>query len=229
MSIVVTCTQIIKTYGDKKETLVMALRGLDMEVYAGELLMLVGPSGSGKTTLLSVMSGILTQDSGSCTLFGTEINKLDDEAKTAFRKEHIGFIFQSFNLIPSLTALENASIPLILNGESPKAAEEKAAYLLEKVGLKNRMHALPPHLSGGEQQRVAICRGFVHQPKLIVCDEPTSNLDHEVGHLIMGLLKEIAKKENRALVVVTHDPRIFEFADRILKMDDGKIIGQVNN
>lgn len=223
--IAVKCRNLIKTYGDE-EALVQALRGIDLQVHTGELLMIVGPSGCGKTTLLSIMTGILQQDSGECLIFGEDIQKLSLEKKTKFRKEHIGFVFQSLHLIPSLTAIENVSIPLLLSGYDRNKANMCAKILLEKVGLGHRTHALPSHMSGGEQQRVAICRGCVHNPQLIVCDEPTSTLDHQTGVQVLDLLRSLSVHENKALVVVTHDSRIFEFADRILKMDDGRIVGE---
>jgi putative ABC transport system ATP-binding protein len=144
--------------------------------------------------------------------------------RTRFRGESIGYVFQMFNLLPALTAVENVSVPLLLNGEPRKVAESRAEEALEAVGLSDRMGALPTRLSGGQQQRVAIARALVHNPKLVVCDEPTSNLDHVAGRNMMELLRDTAKSPERALIVVTHDPRIFEFADRIARMDDGKIV-----
>jgi len=226
---IVTCNQLKKSYGDEKESRVVALSGLDLTVQAEELLMLVGPSGCGKTTLLSIMSGILTQDSGDCILFGHDLNKMKDDQKSALRKNKVGFVFQAFNLIPMLSALENTTIPLILNGFDPQEANSIAAKLLTRVGLGSRLDALPSHLSGGEKQRVAICRGCIHKPGLIVCDEPTSNLDHQTGIQVLKLLKELAISEKSALVIVTHDPRIFDFADRLLHMDDGRIVREETN
>jgi putative ABC transport system ATP-binding protein len=222
--ITVHCKEIKKSYGDE-ETLVHALRGISFEASQGELLMLVGPSGCGKTTLLSIISGILRADSGECTILGQNLAHFKDDPLTIFRGENIGFIFQNFNLIPTLTAIENVSIPLVLSGMNKWDALKEAASLLARVGLKERAHALPIHMSGGEQQRVAICRGCIHKPKLIVCDEPTSALDHETGQAVLSLFKEIALTKESCLVIVTHDARIFDFADRILKMEDGLIVG----
>jgi len=203
---------------------VMALRGVDLDVHAGELLMVVGPSGCGKTTLVSVIAGILDQDSGECEVLGHELKTMGRTKKTRFRGQSIGFVFQMFNLLPALTAVENVSVPLLINGASRVEAEAQAKDVLRTVNLGHRLDALPAKLSGGEQQRVAIARALAHDPKLIVCDEPTSNLDHAAGHSVMELLRGIAKTPDRALIVVTHDPRIFEFADRIARMDDGKVV-----
>jgi putative ABC transport system ATP-binding protein len=198
------------------------LRGIELDVHTGELLMLVGPSGCGKTTLISVIAGILDQDEGSCVVFEQDWQQMSLYAKTRYRGHHIGFVFQAFNLLPALTAAENVAIPLLINGGGRREALRRAQEVLAQVGLGERADAVPAQLSGGQQQRVAIARAFVHDPKLIVCDEPTSALDHETGHQVMALLRNATGKD-RALIVVTHDARIFEFADRIAKMDDGRI------
>jgi len=224
----VRCRGLTKTYG-AGEASVMALRGIDLDVHRGELLMVVGPSGSGKTTLISVIAAILGQDSGRCEVLGRDLNTMGPKERTRFRGESIGYVFQLFNLLPALSAVENVSVPLLLNGAPRREAESRAAEALEAVGLGTRRDALPAQLSGGQQQRVAIARALVHDPKLIICDEPTSNLDHMAGHSIMELLRSAAKSPDRALIVVTHDPRIFEFADRIARMDDGKIIEIVHS
>ena len=221
--IAVRCRGITKTYG-AGDASVMALRGVDLEVRRGELLMVVGPSGCGKTTLVSVIAAILGQDSGECEVLGRDLRSMDQHERTRFRGESIGYVFQMFNLLPALSALENVSVPLLINRASRQEAESRAEQALEAVGLGTRRDALPAKLSGGQQQRVAIARALVHDPKLIVCDEPTSNLDHVAGHDMMELLREVAQRPDRALIVVTHDPRIFEFADRIARMDDGKIV-----
>ena len=219
----VNCRGVTKTYGTG-DTRVMALRGIDLDVRRGELLMLVGPSGCGKTTLISVIAAILNQDSGDCDVLGQDLKGMDQRERTRFRGASIGFVFQSFNLLPALSAVENVAVPLLINGASWKNAESRATEALVEVDLGTRLGSLPAQLSGGQQQRVAIARALVHDPKLIVCDEPTSNLDHETGRSVMKTLRGVAKSPNRALIVVTHDPRIFEFADRIAHMDDGKII-----
>jgi len=221
--IAVRCRAVIKGYGTG-DAQVMALRGVDLDVRAGELLMVVGPSGCGKTTLVSVIAGILDQDSGDCQVLGHELKTMGPAEKTRFRGQSIGFVFQMFNLFPALTAAENVSIPLLINGASRAEAEARAKDALHAINLDYRHDALPAKLSGGEQQRVAIARALAHNPKLIVCDEPTSNLDHAAGRGVVELLSGIAKNPDRALIVVTHDPRIFEFADRIARMDDGKVV-----
>jgi putative ABC transport system ATP-binding protein len=223
----VNCRGVTKTYGTG-DTRVMALRGIDLDVRPGELLMLVGPSGCGKTTLISIIAAILEQDSGDCEVLGRDVKGMVPNEKTRFRGASIGFVFQLFNLLPALTAVENVAIPLLINGIPRENAEARAKQALEAVNLGARLDALPGKLSGGQQQRVAIARALVHEPKLIVCDEPTSNLDHETGRSVMNILRDVAKSPDRTLIVVTHDPRIFEFADRIAHMDDGKIIDVVD-
>src|SRR5687768_9126545 len=227
-NVAIHCDDVVKTYGSG-ESRVTALRGIDLEVRMGELMMLVGPSGCGKTTLISVIAGILDQDSGTCRVFGEDLHEMRQRAKTSFRGERIGFVFQQFNLLPTLTAAENVAIPLLINRVPRQAALAKAKEMLAKVGLGDRTRALPSQLSGGQQQRVAIARAMVHEPKLIVCDEPTSALDHETGQKVMELLRSVALGPERALVIVTHDARIFQYADRIAKMDDGRVMKIVNS
>ena len=222
-TIAIQCDDVVKTYG-AGESRVTALRGIDLDVRMGELMMLVGPSGCGKTTLISVIAGILDQDSGTCRVFGEDLHEMRQRAKTQFRGEKIGFVFQQFNLLPTLTAAENVAVPLLINRVPRGEALERAKAMLAKVGLGDRTKAFSSQLSGGQQQRVAIARAMVHEPKLIVCDEPTSALDHETGQKVMELLRTIALGPDRALVIVTHDARIFEFADRIARMNDGQIV-----
>ncbi len=205
-------------------TATVALREVDLTVASGELLMLVGPSGCGKTTLISVIAGILDADHGSVEVFGEDLDQFTSAQRTAFRGKHIGFVFQAFNLIPALTAAENVSIPAILNGMPRREAIVRAGELLAQVGLGDRRDFLPTQLSGGQQQRVAIARALIHDPRLIVCDEPTSALDHAAGDAVMKLLRTVAVRPGRALIVVTHDSRIFPYADRIARMDDGRIV-----
>lgn len=226
--IAVKCQHVIKTYG-RGENKIVALRGIDLEVRSGEMMMLAGPSGCGKTTLISVIAGILNQDSGECEVYGQPLSHMSKAEKIAFRAKHIGFVFQAFNLFPSLMAAENVAVPLIIGGMDHKVATEKGADLLAQMGLEERTTSYPQDLSGGQQQRVAIARALIHNPKLIVCDEPTSALDGETGHKVMELIKKIALDKARALLVVTHDARIFQFADRIAKMEDGHIIKIVNS
>ncbi len=221
-NIAIHCQGLTKTYGTG-ENAVMALRGVDLDVRQGEMMMLVGPSGCGKTTLISVIAGILDRDGGDCAVFGQDFTAMPESKRVQYRGKHVGFVFQAFNLLPPLTAAENVAIPLLLNGVRRKQAVEQARACLDRVGLSARAKSLPSQLSGGQQQRVAIARALVHSPKLIVCDEPTSALDHATGQKVMDLLREVAVRDDRALVIVTHDARIFEFADRIAQMDDGHI------
>ncbi|HZN69772.1 MAG TPA: ABC transporter ATP-binding protein [Tepidisphaeraceae bacterium] len=220
--VAVRCDDVVKTYGQGSSQ-VVALRGVDLDVKTGELMMLVGPSGCGKTTLISVIAGILDQDSGDCRVFGHDFKHMGQRDKTRYRGETIGFVFQAFNLLPTLTAAENAAVPLLINGVNRREAVERARAMLDRVGLGDRGNALPSQLSGGQQQRVAIARALVHNPRLIVCDEPTSALDAHTGHKVMELMRELALADGRCLIVVTHDARIFEFADRIARMNDGRV------
>ena len=222
--VAVRCRGLTKVYGTGPAQ-VVALRGIDLEVRQGELLMLVGPSGCGKTTLISIISAILAQDEGQCAVLGRDLATLAQEEKVRFRGETIGFVFQAFNLLPALTALENVAVPLLIKGQSRKVAREQARPVLASLGLESRADALPGQLSGGQQQRVAIARALVHNPKLIVCDEPTSSLDHQAGQEMMHVLRGVARNQDRTLLIVTHDNRILEFADRIARMDDGRIVG----
>ncbi|GAB4190580.1 MAG: ABC transporter ATP-binding protein [Simkaniaceae bacterium] len=224
----VVCKGIKKTYGEKA-TAVQALKGIDLEVNVGEMLMIVGPSGSGKTTLISIMAGILHQDEGSCLVFGSDLKQMTDKDRTIFRGRHIGFIFQQFHLIPMLNAEENVSVPLLFNGEERNNALSKARDILIHLGLKSKLKSFPPNLSGGEQQRLAIARSYIHSPELIVCDEPTSYLDIESGKRVLSILRALVQRENRSIVVVTHDARIFPFADRIIHLEDGKIVSEQRN
>ena len=219
----IICRDVTKSYITEK-TVTPALRGINLEVNEGELFMLVGPSGCGKTSLISVIAGILNHDGGQCLIFGRDPNEMSEEERTAYRGKSVGFVFQSYNLIPTLTTTENVSIPLLLNGWNRSDASHRAEEMLAKVGLKNKSQSLPSELSGGQQQRVAIARALAHNPRLIVCDEPTSALDHTTGGEIMELFRQEALNGNRTLVIVTHDSRIFRFADRIGVMDDGQIV-----
>ncbi|HEY2810452.1 MAG TPA: ABC transporter ATP-binding protein [Rhabdochlamydiaceae bacterium] len=219
----VYCKEIHKSFGEGSAK-VHALRGVNLSVVEGEFLIMMGPSGSGKTTLLSVISGILTQDGGECLVLSSDINNMPNGEKTQFRGRHIGFVFQSFNLIPTLTSLENISIPLILNGEEKNSAQRKAEELLRLVGIPEKKQVYPPQLSGGQQQRVAIARAMIHDPDLVVCDEPTSFLDHDTGNKIMELLHSMISEKGKTLIVVTHDVRVLPFADRIVHLEDGTIV-----
>ena len=213
-----------KTYGEAG-TLVRALDGVDLEVRQGELLLLVGPSGCGKTTLLSVLCGILDATSGEVEVFSARIDQLSQEEKTAFRRENIGFIFQQYNLLPSLTAAENVAVPLLIHEVPWPQAVAQARETLALVGMADRTEFLPAKLSGGQQQRVAIARAMVTHPRLIVCDEPTAALDGATGQMVLQVFREQVLTPERAVVIVTHDSRIFHFGDRIADMRDGRILG----
>jgi putative ABC transport system ATP-binding protein len=220
--IAVSCRGVTKSYGSGAAK-VAALRGVDLEVKRGEVLMIAGPSGCGKTTLISVMTTILGHDAGECRVLGRDLRAMDEPARADFRRKSIGFVFQMFNLLPALSAAENVAVPLLIEGMPWERAKARANELLGAVGLGARAADLPATLSGGQQQRVAIARAVVHDPPLIVCDEPTSNLDHETGHAVMAMLRGLTEMSHRTAIVVTHDPRIFAFADRIARMDDGRI------
>src|SRR5689334_17158771 len=227
-NIAVKTNTVCKGFG-QGETRTEVLKDVNFEARMGELLMLVGPSGCGKTTLLSVIAGTLGADRGEVEVFDSPLHRLDKRAVTQFRAANIGFIFQQYNLIPTLNCIENVSVPLRIQGHKAAAAEKKATDMLETVGLGKRMHARPNMLSGGQQQRVAIARALVHEPKLIICDEPTAALDSENGAKVMEILKNVAAKPDRCVIIVTHDNRIFKYADRMTHMEDGRIDHTENN
>ncbi|MBL9182985.1 MAG: ABC transporter ATP-binding protein [Verrucomicrobiaceae bacterium] len=214
---------ISKSFGDG-DARTKVLKGIDLDVRSGDITMLVGPSGCGKTTLISIIAGTLAADEGELNVFGHDLRKLSKAKTTRFRAENIGFIFQAFNLIPTLTCVENVSVPLLIQGVSASKAEKKAKEVLDKVGLAERFHHRPSQLSGGQQQRVAIARALVHEPRLIICDEPTAALDAKNGHIVMELFEHVARGQDRAVLIVTHDNRIFHHANRIASMDDGQVI-----
>jgi putative ABC transport system ATP-binding protein len=199
------------------------LHGIDADIRSGELTYLVGESGSGKTTMISIIAGILYPTEGSVSVFGTNIYGLSDNQLVQFRLDTIGFIFQQYNLIPTLTAAENAAVPLIAGGMRRAEAVERGRAMLERLNIADQANKLPRQLSGGQQQRVAIARALVHEPRLIVCDEPTAALDAKSGRRVMDLLREVALSPDRSVIIVTHDNRIFDLADRILVMEDGRI------
>jgi putative ABC transport system ATP-binding protein len=214
---------VTKFYGTGTSR-VQALRGVDLDVRLGELLMLVGPSGCGKTTLISVVAAILDHDDGEIVVFDRSLKTMSPAEKTRFRGANIGFVFQAYNLIPTISVTENVAIPLLILGRRRADALARAAEMLAAVGLGDKLEVFPAQLSGGQQQRVAIARALVNNPRLIVCDEPTSALDGDTGRLVMDVLRKNALSEDRALIIVTHDNRVFNFADRIARMDDGRII-----
>ena len=218
----VECRGIAKHFG-QNETRVTALEAIELEVHAGRMTLLVGPSGCGKTTLISIIAGLLDPSEGRVSLFGKPLSSLRGDELTAFRGRHIGFVFQQYNLLPALTAAQNAALPLLAAGRARREAVRRAAAVLEEVGLGHRLDALPSQLSGGQQQRVAIARALVHDPRLLVCDEPTAALDAQAGQTVMELFRRVALQPGRAVIIVTHDNRIFDFGDTIVHMSDGRI------
>jgi putative ABC transport system ATP-binding protein len=217
--------QLTKTYTEGS-TGTLALGGVDLDVHSGELLMLMGPSGSGKTTLLSIMGCILTATSGSVRIAGREVSTLREKDLPAIRLEHIGFVFQGFNLFPTLTAGENVELMLDLKGTPAAKAKKRAHELLDQIGLGDKYDAFPADLSGGQKQRVAIARALAGDPGIILADEPTAALDSHTGRNVMQQMTELAHQRGRAVVIVTHDSRVLDFADRIVKIEDGAIAGR---
>lgn len=223
--IAIQATGLEKWFGEG-EAKTFALRGVDLQANFGEMVYIVGPSGSGKTTLLSVLSGILRPNAGSVQVEGIDIWKLDADGLANLRLNKIGFVFQDYHLFPRLTTAENVAIPLILKRKDWDQAIVEAIKYLDFVGLKGRADLPPMKLSGGEQQRVAIARAIVGQPDIMIMDEPTASLDGDTGRTVVGFVHKNLLNENRCIIVVTHDDRINEFATRILKMEDGRLIAE---
>ena len=199
------------------------LRGVNLTADAGHLTMIAGPSGCGKSTLLSILGGLLTPTSGEAIVFGRALSAMSARERAAYRREDVGFIFQQYNLVPALTAAENAAAALIIAGEKREAAVARARAALATLGLGEHCEKFPRQLSGGQQQRVAIARALVHDPRLIICDEPTAALDSVTGEAVMEILSEVARDRARAVVIVTHDPDIAKRTDRILTLVDGRL------
>ncbi|WP_437228470.1 ABC transporter ATP-binding protein [Planctomicrobium sp. SH661] len=218
----VICRDVTKEYG-KGDARVRALSGINLEINYGCMTLLVGPSGCGKTTLISIMAGLLDPTDGDVVLLGKHRRELKGRQLVKFRAQNIGFVFQQYNLLPSLTAAENVAVPLIIRGHRRKLAIAKGAEMLDAVGLGDKVGSYSAQLSGGQQQRVAIARALVNDPRLLVCDEPTAALDARSGRNVMELLKKTTVHPDRAVIVVTHDNRVFDFGDRIVAMSDGKI------
>jgi len=220
--IAIDCHGVTKDFGTG-EARVQVLLGMDVMVPYGEMTLLVGPSGCGKTTLISIIAGLLDVTEGTVNVLGSEISRMSSSQKTRFRLANVGFVFQQYNLLPALTAAENAAVPLIIAGVRRREAVDRAGEMLERVGIGAKRKSLPSQLSGGQQQRVAIARALVHEPRLLVCDEPTAALDAKSGQTVMELLRNAACRPDRAVIIVTHDNRIFHFGDRMITMSDGRI------
>jgi putative ABC transport system ATP-binding protein len=223
--LVVNVNAVEKHFGTGTDR-IHALKQVNLKAHAGEILMLVGPSGCGKTTLLSAIAGTLAVESGEIEVFGKRLTSMSGGALTRFRASHIGFIFQQFNLIPTLGIAENVAVPLLIQRVRHREAIRRARAMLESVGLGQRWRERPNKLSGGQQQRVAIARALVHEPPLVICDEPTAALDSHNGEIVLELFRNVARTPGRAVIIVTHDNRIFSYADRIARMDDGEIISE---
>ncbi len=224
MTVALETSHIDQDFLSGDGSILHVLRDINLKIHSGRITMIVGPSGCGKTTLLSILSGILTPTRGSVCIFGKDISHLTDGEKVTFRRQNVGFMFQSYNLIQTLSAAENVAIPLLANGIAYNQALKEAYALLDQLGLEGKGGKFPLKLSGGEQQRVAIARALVHHPKILVCDEPTAALDAAAGQTIMGILTKAALDKDRVVIVVTHDNRIFHFAHTIVTMSDGRIL-----
>ncbi|MBZ8181612.1 ABC transporter ATP-binding protein [Oscillatoria salina] len=225
--IAIACNGIEMVFQSGKQRF-RALQGIDLQIPPGTIQLLMGPSGSGKTTLLSVLAGLLTPTTGKVELLGENITVMSPQQRSRFRLHNLGFIFQGFNLFPALTAKENVELALNLQGIKGKAAKSEAQFLLEEVGLADKLQNLPRDLSGGQKQRVAIARALAGKPKIIMADEPTAALDSHSGHAVIELLCKLAKEEDTTVVMVTHDPRIKDVGDRIAYLEDGILMREPN-
>ncbi len=215
-------TDVRKAYV-RGRTVTPVLDGVDLDIYAGECLFLVGPSGSGKSTLLSILGCILTPDAGDVRILNHDLRRLSPDARTRLRRDHIGFVFQRFQLVRGLNALDNVAVPLKLQGLSPRKTKKRVLHLLERVGMADKAYSLPKNLSAGQCQRIALARALVNDPHLVLADEPTASLDEKTGHQSMQLLHQLVKEQGKTAVVVTHDPRIYEYADRICHVTAGRL------
>lgn len=224
-----TDSPVLEAHGIVKELgqgagKVVAVKGVDISLYPGELALLMGPSGSGKTTLISILGCILTQTAGTVKVAGVDTSGLSPDELATLRRSNIGYIFQSYNLFPTLTALENVRIALDVAGITGQEAIDRATEALTGVGLARKLNSYPANLSGGEKQRVAVARAIATHPSIVLADEPTAALDGENGHGVMRLLTEIAREQGRSILVVTHDPRTLQYADRVIHIEDGLIV-----
>jgi putative ABC transport system ATP-binding protein len=224
---IVQIRSLCKSY-DEGGKLRQVLDGVDLEIEAGEFFVLLGKSGSGKSTLLNLISAIDRPDSGQLIIDGTDITSLNERDQTLFRRDHIGIIFQFFNLIPTLTVVENIALPDELRGLSRRDSETSARHLLQRVSLADRANTFPDKLSGGEQQRVAIARALAHEPTLVLADEPTGNLDEDTGRGVLALLLELTRDAGKTLVMATHNPDILPLADRVCRIHEGKLVFTLN-
>jgi putative ABC transport system ATP-binding protein len=220
---VVVGTDVWKIYG-KGETEVVALHGLNVSIHRGEMLAVVGPSGSGKTTFLNCFSGLDDITRGQITLEGVDLKSMDDKKKSDYRARRVGFVFQSYNLLPILTAEENVEMPLLITGVNGREARERSRKLLTELGLGDRLDRRPAELSGGQQQRVSLARALVGRPAIVWADEPTGNLDEKSSHQVVDLLRQLNKTYKQTMVVVTHDAQVAASCDRTLRMEDGHLV-----
>ncbi|HQZ89361.1 MAG TPA: ABC transporter ATP-binding protein [Thermomicrobiales bacterium] len=220
---IISASGVVKTYNTGKVT-VPALRGVDLTVNRGEMVAIMGPSGCGKTTLLNCLSGLDTIDEGEILIAGKDLAHLPDNARTDFRARNMGFVFQFYNLLPVLSAVENVELPLLVSGVKPKESRERALKILDRVGLRDWASHRPAELSGGQRQRVTVARALVNEPAIVWADEPTGDLDSETADDVMNLMIELNKTQQQTFVIVTHDPRIGDMTQRIIRMSDGRIV-----
>jgi putative ABC transport system ATP-binding protein len=222
--VVIESRDVHKLYNEGMDNQVHVLKGISMKIREGDMAVIMGPSGSGKTTLLDILGCLLKPSQGDLLIDGVDVKDLNEDELAKIRRKKIGFVFQQYNLIATFTAMENVEMPMRLAGLSREKAQRKAKRLLTIVGLDHRLHHLPNQLSGGEQQRVAIARSLANNPKIILADEPTGNLDSKTGKIILGVLKDLNKRENYTILMVSHDPRIRGVVDKVINLMDGKII-----
>lgn len=219
---IIQLKQLSKSYqeGNKRR---LVLNELELSVAEGQMYVLLGRSGSGKSTMLNLLSGIDQPDTGQVIIDGTDISKMNEKDRTKYRRDNIGFVFQSFNLISTLTVFENVVLPLSLKGDNPAESKQKAQFFLDQVGLVDRGESYPDRLSGGEQQRVAIARALAHEPKFILADEPTGNLDYKTGSLVLNMLSDLVRENSRTMIIATHDREMAQIADQVLELREGSL------